>query len=821
MQKLTCTACNAPLEQGRPRYMRCTNVNCPAGGEFRRCGYCGMFSQAVKDRAAECYNASCRFHHVRLSVCPTCKRYAFMARRGGEPFCLWRDCPSNESIVQDCEFCGNRSFLRADGVDMCAKSKCPALLKQILQCVFCQRWMVDGSTDKCLNAECEHHDETIVTCSTCDQKTYSLDHDKCWNPECPTVTKQKEPSLAEEIDFDSLHTLAPMDPADDEPVQPVTAAPVSGERPPKSRPDGSDGEATLPPGDEIDISSAAPAKPFREPPPPQERVQPKRVSPSRDSGDPVAPPASEARVPLRDPSPPLREPEPRTPTPSLREAPSASLRSGIRISDGGPIDLAGAFRAVRQGLLSSDDGKYCPLILVMGTAGSGKTAFLATLGKILRDGSSLFAFPHPGVAAEPIRYDPLVDLMMQESPGHEPVEVKKELKARIEDLVFSYSSEIFDNYIARGIWCEFTKPDFGQFLVANVTRRGQPLANIVTLETSGENFQSLLKSINDLGDLEHSGTPIVRTMAEMLTLAQGLIIVMDPSSTTNDQVYQPFFAHLTRHLGHRVHTDLDREIKAYLDRSDVRQRFKKGATATERISPLHREGAQEAARKELEELRGLLTRNGALAIESERPRFQRALDAISRGPKSGIGAKIQARIDNSSGDMQVEVELWAEVLKRVDATVLADELFPEVSRSEDELTISSEQALARQICVKHGVGAEIAKHFDLEAGPTNMESAFPHLRDIALVFSKSDMHPVVYPPDGFPRLKLPATCTALERCESYLRFQGGALRYYNTSVLGYSACANGQFFPGNEASLTPVNVIEPVFDMLSDKLTTR
>jgi hypothetical protein len=41
------------------------------------------------------------------------------------------------------------------------------------------------------------------------------------------------------------------------------------------------------------------------------------------------------------------------------------------------------------------------------------------------------------------------------------------------------------------------------------------------------------------------------------------------------------------------------------------------------------------------------------------------------------------------------------------------------------------------------------------------------------------------------------------------------VRYYNTSATGYSVLQGTQYVPGHENTLTPINVIEPIFDMLN------
>ena len=42
----------------------------------------------------------------------------------------------------------------------------------------------------------------------------------------------------------------------------------------------------------------------------------------------------------------------------------------------------------------------------------------------------------------------------------------------------------------------------------------------------------------------------------------------------------------------------------------------------------------------------------------------------------------------------------------------------------------------------------------------------------------------------------------------------GSIRYYNASATGYSLLRDTLYVPGPENTFTPINIVEPFFDML-------
>ena len=819
-----CYACGAPLGPLNQGERACTNPGCE-GKRFRPCGYCKASSQALFDDSVECFNKECAAHTLRLFVCPDCNFPSLITQDDGLSVCIHRNCGSNSAYVQQCEFCGNNSFLRREGLDACTAGRCDHHFKTMRRCFFCERWTFDQKEGSCQNKECGKHGQWFTECVACDQLTYDMDAGGCVNQGCPSLDATAvEPPESEFSECPACHqqtylaasnncvaaacrlnqeemTLPPM------PVRTGIPAPP----PPVS-------DAELPP----------PGPPTETPTPTE--APPPSVTPASLVPTPAPPPASVTPAPFRPPPKPMA-PEPaafRPPNPS----PTPDLASGEKLG------IREAYEVVRQGLFAAGAGESSPLLLVMGTAGAGKTAFLSTLGKILQERDASYAFPYKGVEAEPIDYQRLVDLLSSEQKpqGDERLRMMGALKDRIGDLVHTFAGQVFDGFISNGIWCGYTEHDFGQFLVASITRKRQPVASIITLETSGENFAQLLEHINDLDQLALGSSPIVSVMSDMLRQAQGLVILMDPSpEADNDRTYSPFFANLARNLNHRAHMQLDAELKERLAEAGVDG---KALTDNKALADSAQKGGLgrdvESALNELRFLIEQLETFGALALEEHRDRFHKVLDAVDK-TRPGTKDDLQRFIDENDRHPAKQVEGWSALLidvrpKKKYATEAEGDAGRKRFRTFAETLLSLgmpdginrrvtwNELLARRICFARGVPDSTADDFNLELGPTGSGDQFPNLRDIGLVFSKADMHPVAYPPEKYPELKLPASCRSLERARSYLEFLGGKVRFYNSSVLGYSYFANGQFSPGIGASLTPVNVIEPIFDMLSDKI---
>jgi hypothetical protein len=89
-----------------------------------------------------------------------------------------------------------------------------------------------------------------------------------------------------------------------------------------------------------------------------------------------------------------------------------------------------------------------------------------------------------------------------------------------------------------------------------------------------------------------------------------------------------------------------------------------------------------------------------------------------------------------------------------------------------------------------------------------------------LTVTKSDKYPIIWPPEMYPRKKLAGSEIFLRDLQDYLKLCGGCVRYYNASATGYSLLVGGAHIPGPANTHTPINILEPLFDMLNIQPTT-
>jgi len=101
-----------------------------------------------------------------------------------------------------------------------------------------------------------------------------------------------------------------------------------------------------------------------------------------------------------------------------------------------------------------------------------------------------------------------------------------------------------------------------------------------------------------------------------------------------------------------------------------------------------------------------------------------------------------------------------------------------------------------------------------ELAETEQTERFTDLKYIAIVITKTDSHKIVYPPERFAEQQMVASNQYLRDVQMYLRVFGGYVRFYNASVAGYSVQMDTTCYVAPRATLTPINVVEPFFDML-------
>jgi hypothetical protein len=322
-----------------------------------------------------------------------------------------------------------------------------------------------------------------------------------------------------------------------------------------------------------------------------------------------------------------------------------------------------------------------------------------------------------------------------------------------------------------------------------VRKDGAPYARLVSVEVSGEDLRPIFRAGLDQDPLatfralsEDEGTPS-GVAAESLDRATGVVLLVDSTRPADRraEAHKPFFELLARALRPRAQSSL-RTLADTLEREEStgERRTLEGA-----IHRIRRSQARFGEELCLEVEGGLLS---ALAEALE--------------PRS-------APIDRASlrrfvRDLAAVSDLGA--LVKTIGTKLADGLTrPEDGRKVPEL--SAFDGWSRAAARLRGVPLEVARRIattDLVPG----HECFRSLRGLSIVETKADAGRPVSPfllTDCGPRL---------EEIRAALRLSGGDVRCYESSVTGYAALSGARYAPGPYATQTPINVLEPVFDLL-------
>jgi hypothetical protein len=149
-----CFSCGEELLQLSTKEARCKNADCPGGGRYIKCGFCGEYSFAVaKADSMRCLNPDCAVHDIVRIICPACMKAARVSR-GDRDFCLNRNCPDNEGIAEKCFFCGNDSYLNREDLHFCTKAECPHILEEVITCDACGERSFVVKLSRCENPAC-------------------------------------------------------------------------------------------------------------------------------------------------------------------------------------------------------------------------------------------------------------------------------------------------------------------------------------------------------------------------------------------------------------------------------------------------------------------------------------------------------------------------------------------------------------------------------------------------------------------------------------------------------------------------------------------
>jgi hypothetical protein len=496
-------------------------------------------------------------------------------------------------------------------------------------------------------------------------------------------------------------------------------------------------------------------------------------------------------------------------------------------------EIERAFAFVQDAILCGAGGMPAPVFLVFGLAGSGKSTYLTMLGEILSQGEGKYHFPCPGVTVRSLRLDELID---QHRPGIDPSE-RAMLQRRIRDLTYDFAERHHRDYLANGAWVPATVRETGSageahsfFLVTELVRNNAPFGRIVTIETSGEDYAAVLARMGSVRDPADLPSPLHRVLHRLLDAATGIILLLDPAAADNDQVYTAFLRVLEESVEGRAAHALAAAVDHRLSEAAAQAQPEVASID----DALAREGAAEAARAREQVER---TAFGA--------RLQSFNDELAAAPRTIEGMSALAmrwrpllaelelligRIDpafqaRSAENFRIHGRTAANYLlyyEGVLGLLRQEDAFAAAVRQRIELEDARSRdtaAVIARICQERGLREPLHEAFLARWRDRDPGRRLARLRYLAAVVTKADRHPIVYPPSDYPKFKLPASHAHLERLQTWLTLAGGHLRCYNATAIGYAVPRGGRYQPGPGNSFTPVNIVEPVLDMLAPEAT--
>jgi hypothetical protein len=508
-----------------------------------------------------------------------------------------------------------------------------------------------------------------------------------------------------------------------------------------------------------------------------------------------------------------------------------------------PFDMSSPLTRIFQFLsdyvLKDERGMNYPLFLIIGLAGSGKTNYLTMLGDILNKRELNYHFPYEGIDIRPVQVDRILRQNPEKFRAQFGAGFDKEIQTQIQDLVYTYSNRQFSEFIQNTVWPPFTPPEEGStyFLLTEITRKQKTIAKIATLETSGETFEEIIKGMRG-GRLDlEADNPLQRVVHELLDIAAGYVILIDPAKRDNDDIYQNLFLALKEGVEPRAMNIFYRNVREKLmekrgrqhggvmdmiegymeaekDKKKLNEAIKaKGMALQAELGPL----AEGLKAPDLDLKAFFAEHNDALASLQAliKDRFPDVYERVSK-KMAKKEEKDGLKLENFRDFLlnMINFALTIKNLKEIAKYLYAQE----VSKAESDAVTAQEtreekEEIARTVMQQLGVSLNVEIDENLPDGREVVR--FKNLKHLAIAITKTDMYPIIYPPEEYPNKKLPLCSRRLVELEDFLRILGGKTRYYNTSATGYSILKDTMFMPGHKNTLTPINVIEPIFDMLN------
>ncbi len=481
--------------------------------------------------------------------------------------------------------------------------------------------------------------------------------------------------------------------------------------------------------------------------------------------------------------------------------------------------IEAAYALLRGRFLDAGPVK-APLVLVIGLTGSGKTTYLSMLGDILYRRRDRYWFPFD-IRAERVEVDALLE-------GYDGPFADR-VADHIRDLVYDFGLPNSQNFVSRQLWPPLTavSEEDTAFLVTRlVGENDAPVAKIVTLETYGEAYEKMLRGIRGRAPrtpgLEHA-------LSALLTDADGFVVLLDPDPTDplgNDDSFCDLFMLLKDELRPRAFNVFFQEMKRLIEA---------GAAPPKNPRELHAWLRREQDRQ-------------AAFIAQAEELHAKTRSRLERLDKQLAGAPVDiSKLDDGRWLLELESFLQRDDRFAKNVALGREHVTPTPGLADDELLFLLHRYYKGfvQFCldnVKDIVGRRLLRDQDPETRSVMTQlqqrfglsddfirriekiepqsfnerpvNRFKSLRQLSLVVTKADRWPIIYPPEDYPRQRLPNCHLHLRELEDYLKLCGGSVRYYNASATGFTSLVEGADLPAPANAQTPINVLEPIFDML-------
>lgn len=465
-------------------------------------------------------------------------------------------------------------------------------------------------------------------------------------------------------------------------------------------------------------------------------------------------------------------------------------------------ELIQAFKVVEHRFLRASAGQgQVPLYLVLGMPGSGKTTYLSALGEMLSKGKSKYYFPYQGVRAERVQVEELL----------RGVKTKGRAKSQslFSDLVYEYKTKFYDEYLAKGLWPPFTASNEHTLLLTEITRFGETVAKVVTLDIAGELYKSLLAQALSFKTLVRKTDTVLGALASLLNKAQGIMILLSPNNYEEDsRTYHDFFRLLCDELAPRS-TEImsglasrlvndprlafyyrrQLELRELIDLAEDELKSGLGLMKCE-----HGQVLFEAYERSLPDLAG--------KIRAERRQcLERFTVDQAKTPEEEEGLRNHRRQLMKEFDSRVIDDCRGHLSQLAEGEVHEQQGFEPVTMTDAKALLLQRAQLPSML-------------LDDRSRRGRGSSLFLNLKKIHFIMTKADQYSICYPPSTFPRRRLGRCRELVTRIEAYLRILGGRVQYYNTSVTGYSFARDGVRYPSLADFQCPINVVEPFFDLI-------